>query len=51
MTAKLLAVFAVILAFRGSYLQKKATNEEQQRYSLMVSGAALILTVVAYALR
>jgi hypothetical protein len=51
MIAKLLAVFAVILAFRGSYLQKKATNKEEQEYSLMVSMAALLLTVTAFILR
>ena len=51
MTAKILAVFAVILAFRGSYLQKKATSKEEQEYSLMVSGAALLLTATAYFLR
>lgn len=51
MTAKVLAVIAVAVAFRGSYLNKKAQNEEQVKYSMMVSGGALVLTLVAYLMR
>jgi len=51
MTAKVIAVLAVILAFRGSYLQKKATTKEQREYSLMVSMGALLLTFTAFMLR
>lgn len=51
MTAKIVAVVAVALAFRGSYLQKKATTDEQKEYSLWVSLGACILSLTAYLLR
>lgn len=51
MTAKLLAIFSVILAFRGSYLQKKAETKEQVSYSTTVSGMALLLAIVAYCIK
>ena len=51
MTAKIVAVLAVILAVRGSYLQNKATTKEQQEYSLMVSVGALLLSLIAVVMR
>ncbi len=47
MTSKFLAIAAVILAFRGSYLQKKSNSPEETKFSMLVSGSALILTGLA----
>lgn len=47
MTSKVVAIIAVILAFRGSYLANTAKDDEQKDYARMVSTCALILTGAA----
>ena len=47
MTAQVVAIIAVVLAFRGSYLSNKASNEEEKDYARLMSTCALILTGVA----
>lgn len=51
MSSQILAVIAVVLAFRGSYLAKKASSDEEKDYARFVSLSALLLTSFALLLR
>ncbi len=51
MTSQLIALIAVGFAFRGSYLQKKATNETQVNSAKLITLWALLLTILAFVLR
>jgi hypothetical protein len=51
MTAKVLSIISVVLAFRGSYLIKTAKNTDQSDYGRAVSISACILAIVALAMK
>jgi hypothetical protein len=51
MTSQLVALIAIGIAFRGSYLHKKATNETQITSAKLVTLLALVLTILAFVLR
>lgn len=51
MTAKVLSVIAVVLAFRGSYLIRTAKDTDQSDYGRSVSICACILALVAFCMK
>ena len=51
MIAQLIAVLAVVVAFRGSYLQKKAENDKEVQAAKLVTLWAIILTITAFVVR
>jgi hypothetical protein len=51
MTAKILSVIAVVLAFRGSYLIRTAKDTNESDYGRSVSICACILALVALGMR
>lgn len=51
MTAKILSVIAVVLAFRGSYLMNTAKNTEEVDYGRAVCIYSCILSIVALAMK
>jgi len=51
MMAQILALIAVALAFRGSYLQKKAETDTQSQSAKLLTLWAIILTIGAFVVR
>ena len=51
MIANVFALISLTLAFRGSYLQKKATDEKQMQNAKLIVLYSIISIIAAFTLR